>query len=92
MKRAFGLLLGSLALVATVRATGPAPAPAATVPTFAKDVAPIVFNNCASCHRSGEVAPMTFTSYEEVRPWSKVIREKVRSREMPPWGADPAHS
>src|SRR6185295_3203952 len=90
MKRAFGLLLGSLALVETVRAAGLAPA--GTVPTFARDVAPIVFNNCASCHRSGEVAPMTLTSYEDVRPWAKVIREKVRSREMPPWGADPAHS
>ena len=31
---------------------------------------------------------MTFLSYEDVRPWAKIIREKVRSREMPPWGAD----
>jgi len=85
-------VLGTLAVLATVQASGPAAAPAASVPTFAKDVAPIVFNNCASCHRKGEVAPMTFTSYEEVRPWAKVIREKVRTREMPPWGADPAHS
>src|ERR1700741_50649 len=35
---------------------------------------------------------MTFTSYEEARPGAKVIREKVRTREMPPWGADPAHT
>ena len=61
-------------------------------PTFTKDVAPIVFNNCATCHRAGEVAPMTLTSYEDVRPWAKVIKNKVVSREMPPWGADPAHS
>src|SRR5580765_5123286 len=72
--------------------TAPAPAPAAVVPTFAKDVAPIVYNKCTMCHRAGEVAPMAFTTYEDVRPWAKVIKTKVRAREMPPWGADPEHS
>ena len=43
-------------------------------PTFTKDVAPIIFNNCTTCHRAGEVAPMTFLSYEDVRPWAKVIK------------------
>jgi hypothetical protein len=61
---------------------------AATV-TFTKDVAPIVFNKCANCHRPGEVAPMPLTSYAEVRPWSKAIREEVVERSMPPWFADP---
>ena len=83
MKRAC-LLIGVLAIAARVHA--------APVPTFSKDVAPIVFNHCASCHRTGEVAPMTLTSFEDVRPWAKVIKNKVVSREMPPWGADPAHS
>src|SRR5258705_3443238 len=87
MQRVLVLLLGSLAASASAHA-----APAGSVPTFTKDVAPIVFNKCASCHRAGEVAPMTLTSYEEVRPWAKVIKNKVASREMPPWGADPAHS
>src|SRR3954447_22040232 len=89
MKRVFVLLLGSVAAMASVHA---APAAVSTTPTFTKDVAPIVFDKCVSCHRKGEVAPMTLTSYEEVRPWAKVIRNKVMSREMPPWGADPAHS
>src|SRR5262249_939046 len=89
MKRAFVLLLGSLAAIVSVHA---APAPAATTATFTKDVAPIVFDKCVSCHRKGEVAPMTLTSYEEVRPWAKVIKNKVTSREMPPWFADPAHT
>lgn len=57
--------------------------------TFTKDIAPIVFNKCASCHRHGEVAPMPLTSYREVRPWSKAIREAVIERAMPPWYADP---
>ncbi|QQS47041.1 MAG: thiol-disulfide isomerase [Acidobacteriota bacterium] len=59
--------------------------------TFSKDVAPIIFENCASCHRPGEAAPMSFLSYKEVRPWAKSIREKVVEREMPPWFADPNH-
>ncbi len=57
--------------------------------TFSKDVAPIIFNKCATCHRPGEVAPMSLTSYQEVRPWSKAIREEVVERTMPPWFADP---
>ena len=59
--------------------------------TFSKDVAPIVFTKCASCHRPGEVAPMSLTSFKEVRPWAGAIREKVASRVMPPWHADRAY-
>jgi hypothetical protein len=93
MKRVVAMLLGTLAVavVAVTRVHTAAP-PAGGVPTFSKDVAPIVFNKCASCHRPGEVAPMTLMSYDDVRPWAKAIKTKVVSREMPPWGADPDHS
>src|SRR5262245_8663752 len=57
--------------------------------TFNKDVAPIFFKNCVECHRPGEAAPMSLLSYKEARPWARSIREKVISREMPPWHADP---
>jgi hypothetical protein len=60
--------------------------------TFAKDVAPIVFNKCATCHRPGEAVPMSLTSYQEVRPWAKAIKEQVLEHSMPPWYADPASS
>ncbi len=60
-------------------------------PTWSKDVAPIVYQRCVECHRAGEPAPMAFTSYREVRPWAKAIRERVLVRAMPPWLADPAH-
>ncbi len=60
--------------------------------TFTRDVAPIIFNKCANCHRPGEVAPMPLTSYAEVRPWSKAIREAIVERTMPPWFADPKTS
>lgn len=59
--------------------------------TFTKDVAPILFENCVTCHRAGESAPMSLRNYEETRPWAKSIKEKVSKREMPPWFADPAH-
>src|ERR1035438_3044482 len=45
-------------------------------PTFTKDVAPILYKNCASCHRKGEIAPMSLLTYEQARPWAKSIREK----------------
>lgn len=60
-------------------------------PTYSKDVAPILNNRCVECHRPGEAAPMSFRSYKEVRPWAKAIRERVATRAMPPWLADPAH-
>ena len=64
---------------------------AAAAPTFSADVAPILYENCANCHRDGQVAPMPLTSYQEVRPWARAIRTKVVDREMPPWFADPRY-
>jgi mono/diheme cytochrome c family protein len=57
--------------------------------TFNKDIAPIFFKNCAECHRPGEAAPMSLLSYKDARPWARSIKEKVATREMPPWHADP---
>src|SRR5438045_993784 len=56
--------------------------------TFNKDVLPIIQQKCQDCHRPGEVAPMSFMSYNETRPWAKAIKEAVVSRKMPPWFAD----
>src|SRR5262245_56667605 len=63
----------------------------ASTVTFTKDVAPIFYSSCATCHSPGEMAPMSLLTYKEVRPWAKAIRERVLSREMPPWYADPNH-
>lgn len=59
-----------------------------TVPTFYKDVLPILQKNCQVCHRPGEAAPMSLLTYKEARPWAAAIREAVLSKKMPPWGAD----
>jgi mono/diheme cytochrome c family protein len=86
--RAVGLFLTFSS--AGLTAAGPVRAPE-PVPTFAKDVAPILFGRCAGCHRPGEVAPMALLSYEDARPWARAIKAKVVDREMPPWGADPRY-
>ena len=59
--------------------------------TFSKDVAPILYNNCVTCHRPGEMAPMSLLDYKSARPWAKAIEAAVVSRKMPPWFADPAY-
>ncbi|MBI3683118.1 MAG: cytochrome c [Acidobacteria bacterium] len=64
--------------------------PAAPV-TFYKDVLPVLQKNCQECHRPGEAAPMTFMTYQQVRPWAKAIRATVLGKKMPPWFADPSH-
>jgi hypothetical protein len=62
----------------------------ANVPvTFNKDVLPILQQNCQECHRPGDIAPMSFMTYEGVRPWAKAIKTAVINRQMPPWFADP---
>ncbi|HYV05765.1 MAG TPA: thiol-disulfide isomerase [Blastocatellia bacterium] len=63
--------------------------PSTTAATFTKDIAPILYNSCVECHRSGEIAPMSLVTYQEVRPWAKSIRQRVVDRSMPPWSADP---
>ncbi|MBL8167100.1 MAG: hypothetical protein JNJ50_03035 [Acidobacteria bacterium] len=55
--------------------------------TFTKQVAPIFQQRCEECHRAGGVAPMKLVTYEDARPWAKAIKEKVLSREMPPFHA-----
>jgi hypothetical protein len=60
-------------------------------PTFAKDVAPILYKNCTGCHRPGEIAPMSLLTYEDARPHAKAIRDEVSEGNMPPWHADAPH-
>lgn len=61
--------------------------------TFTKDILPILQENCQNCHRqggqnvSGMIAPMSLTTYREVRPWSKALLKAVADGQMPPWHA-----
>jgi len=56
--------------------------------TFYKDVLPVLQKQCQSCHRPGEVAPMSFLTYKETRPWASAIKSAVVTNKMPPWFAD----
>jgi hypothetical protein len=79
--------------LATVGLVGMAAAARAqsAAPTFTKDVAPILYQNCTSCHRTGEIGPMPLVSYQDARPWAKSIATRVANGSMPPWHADPEH-
>jgi len=91
MSRMANRLMGT-ALVFTVGVLLAAPALAQTppAPTFSKDVAPIFFENCTTCHRPAEIAPMSLLTYKDTRPWARSIVNAVKSGTMPPWHADPA--
>ncbi|MBM3776838.1 MAG: hypothetical protein FJW23_01190 [Acidimicrobiia bacterium] len=80
--------LSSAAVLAISAAGAAAQAPASPPPTFTADVAPILQRSCVTCHRAGEIAPMSLRTYDEVRPWARAIRMRVASREMPPWHLD----
>ena len=58
-------------------------------PTFTKDVLPILQRSCQRCHRPGTGAPMSLLTYQETRPWARAIKDRVVTRQMPPWHADP---
>ena len=53
--------------------------------TFSADVATILQQKCQECHQPGSIAPMSLITYQQVRPWARSIRERVASRQMPPW-------
>jgi len=76
-----------LAVAADGTRTSAADAPV----TFTKDVLPILQKNCQSCHRPGQIAPMSLVTFRDARPWARAMKTKVESRQMPPWFADPAH-
>ena len=79
MRMVIFLLAGVLAAVAQAEAEPV---------TYTRDVAPIFFKNCVTCHRPGEVAPMSLITYQEARPWAKSIAKAVRDKDMPPWSGE----
>jgi mono/diheme cytochrome c family protein len=86
---AVSVLAGATALCGAAAIVGHAQAPQATdVPTFTRDVAPVLYANCVGCHRPGEIAPMSLLTYAEVRPWAQAISRRVADGSMPPWHAD----
>lgn len=89
----FGAMLG--AFVGCTRSSKSTDRPitnaAKGTPTFSRDVAPIVFAKCASCHRPGEAAPFSLLTYDDVRSRAKQIVDVTQKRFMPPWPPDDGH-
>lgn len=55
--------------------------------TYYRDVLPILQKHCQSCHRPGQIAPMSFLTYKETRPWAEAMKYVVLGNRMPPWFA-----
>ena len=91
--RAAGLILGVLLIGGAAALTASQARPAADTtqtPTFSRDVAPILYRNCVSCHRPGESAPMSLVTYVAARPWARAMTRRVADGTMPPWHVDAA--
>ena len=91
---------GLLVIASTLTAQGPgvlrnekgaasADAQSRRAPTWAEQVAPIIFKNCTECHRPGQGAPFDLLTYEDASKRSKMISVVTGSHTMPPWHPDP---
>src|SRR5579859_7059774 len=81
-------LVPATALLAAAACGRGQAAPPAAAPTFDKDIAPIVFANCAPCHRPGQAAPFTLLSYADVVKHVDNVVRQTSKRHMPPWLPD----
>lgn len=72
--------------LAAATALGASPAP-----TYNQDIAPILYKNCATCHRPGEVAPFSLLTYQDTAKRASLIASITKSRVMPPWKAEPGY-
>lgn len=74
----------------------PAPGPllphtTEATPEYARDIAPVLYDYCAKCHRPDSVAPFALTNYSVVADWAPTIKHALLSNQMPPWHADPEY-
>ena len=81
-------VIGLFSMMALVPALAGAAEGIGADPTYSNEVSRIIQDNCQICHQEGQIGPMPFTSYDEVRPFAGLIREQVISREMPPYHYD----
>jgi mono/diheme cytochrome c family protein len=79
------MLTPLLALCIASFSSAPEDPPHGEAPTWARDIAPLVYRSCAACHRPGEVGPFPLLSYDEVKKRAKTIVRVTESRHMPPW-------
>jgi len=78
----------TLIVFATMSVVGHAADPTARPVTFSKDVSRILQDKCQQCHQPNSIAPMSLITYEDARPWARSIKQRVITRQMPPWHID----
>lgn len=64
----------------------------AQTPAWSTDIAPILYQNCATCHRSGGIAPFELLTYQDASTYGNLIAQETADRRMPPWPPDPSYS
>ena len=79
-----------LAAICVAKAANDSPSnrsnsPAATAPTYTRDIAPILFRSCAPCHRPGEAAPFSLLTYSDAKRHASQIADVTKRHFMPPW-------
>ena len=83
------VVLVMIPYLAVAAAAQTAQGSAASAPTYAKDIAPLLQRSCENCHRVDGVAPMPLSTYEQVRPWARAIKQRTsigpKAGVMPPW-------
>ena len=57
--------------------------------SYSEQIAPLLIDNCVTCHRTGGIGPWQMSSYDTIKGFAPMIREVVRTKRMPPWHADP---
>jgi len=67
-----------------------APASSALL-TWAHDIAPILYNNCTTCHHPGGAGPFSLLTYSDAKRWAPQVAKVTASRYMPPWLPEPGH-
>ena len=75
-------------LIVVLGAVGCGGGPEADGPTWHQDVAPIVYEHCASCHQADQIGPFDLTEYANAAPWGPAMAAETAARRMPPFGAD----
>lgn len=89
MERCLTLLVWLLTLLSAVTISAATPTPSKV--TFNRDIAPIIYANCAPCHRPGESGPFPLLSYDDVKRHALQIADVTKIRFMPPWLPEPGH-
>src|SRR5579871_3530088 len=82
--------IGLLSVAVRAQSKGAATsAEPSTVPTYYRDVAPILQGHCEICHRTNGIAPMALQTYAQAKTYAAAITASVKNKSMPPWFAVP---